>query len=297
MSKRRVSEIVVLLGLLLAAPLAWAGVWQQLSAAGPCDRYRPLGAAELREAEALFKEIFTAARLDERRLAAGWARLGYGLTEVPAAGGGWVGLVDVSGSCRGQGLYLVNRRPDGPLVLLAPHAYHDLYTGEIAGGLLRDDIALLAWNTAKRRLRGPGGVLADLAKRRDSLFDALTRALLETRPRGRLIQLHGFAAGKRRTAAGAGAAVIVSGGSRWPTPAVEEVAGCLRSHIDGPVLVYPHQVGELGATTNAQGQTLRSLGHEGFVHLELNRSTREALRASPAARAAFSDCLASGLPR
>ena len=161
------------------------------------------------------------------------------------------------------------------------------------GRMLRDEFAILAWNTAPRRLWiEPGGV-ADLARRRDSLFVALTRAFATARPQGRLIQIHGFGNGKRNTQAGATAAAIVSSGSDWSTRPVTMIARCLQTVIEGPVRVYPYEVAELGATKNVQGQILRSHGHDGFVHLELNRPTRERLRSNAAQLARLADCLGS----
>jgi hypothetical protein len=295
MLKKWICEIGALLSLILAGPISHAAVWQQLSAPGPCDRYEPLTAAQLRQAESLFSRILGAKAIDIDSLNQEWSALGYVAVEVPAAGDGWIGLREHGPGCRGQGIYLINKRPQGSLVVQAPHAYHDLHSGEIAGGLLSDDIAILGWNSTKRRVLGPSDIAADLARRRDSLMTTLTHALIQARPRGRLIQIHGFAGSKRRTPEAAGAAIIVSGGSRWPTPAVEQIAACLRTRIAGPVRIYPSEVAELGATTNLQGQRMRRHGHEGFVHLELNRPTREKLRMSSTALNAFSACLARGL--
>ena len=292
MFRRPVSEFSLLLCLLFASPLTPAGVWEELSASGRCDSYRPMAEEQLRLAESLFREILQMIQVSDEWLASAWSQLGYAPVPVAAAGDDWVGLQDVTPACRGQGLYLINRRPKGALVVQAPHAYHDLHSGQIAGSLLREDVAILAWNSAKRSVRiEAGGALADLAKRRDSLFIALARALARA-PQGRLIQIHGFDNRKRRTNAGTTAAVIVSSGSRWSTPPVEHIAGCLRPIIEGPVLVYPREVAELGATRNAQGHAVRSHGHQGFVHLELNRRTRERLRSAPAPLAG---CLGIGL--
>jgi hypothetical protein len=255
-----------------------------------------LAEAQQRQAQSLFARILQATEISDRWLADEWSKLGYGLVQIPAAGDGWIGLRELAPACRGQGLYLINRRPQGRVVVQVPHAYEDLHTGEVAGGLLRDDIAILAWNSAKRSVPDESAAAtADLARRRDSLFMALSHAVVEAGPRGRLIQIHGFDNDRRTTSAGAAAAVIASSGSQWSSRAVDRIAGCLQTVIDGPVLVYPREVTELGATENVHGQALRSHGHEGFVHLELNRSTRERLRSAPTARAGFADCLSMGL--
>ena len=116
-------------------------------------------------------------------------------------------------------------------------------------------------------------------------------------PMGRLIQIHGFDNNKRKSEAGASASAILSSGSRWVTPHSATVAHCLRKVIQGPVLIYPIEIRELGATRNLHGKILRRYGHEGFIHVELNRSTRERLRSDPVMRGQFTDCLGAGLER
>ncbi|MGB5468749.1 MAG: hypothetical protein WBM84_21995 [Sedimenticolaceae bacterium] len=292
MSRKPGFEIGLLIWVLCLSPLTRADVWHELDAAAGCDRYQPMDAAQLALAERLFSRILQSTEIDDAELADAWSDLGYGLIPVPGAGPGWLGLYDQSAHCRGQGAFLINRRPQGSLVIQAPHAYHDRYSGEIVGRLLMDDVAVLAWNSARRGLRtASDAATADLARRLDSLFAALTRAFATLRPHGRLVQIHGFGNEKRNTQAGATAAAIVSSGSDWSTQSVTVIARCLHSVIDGPVRVYPHDVAELGATKNVQGQILRSHGHDGFVHLELNRPTRERLRSDAAQLTRLADCL------
>ena len=300
MFRKQVFELALALFLLVASPMTYSGVWDELSAGGPCADYRPMTEGQLRLAQSLFEQALRATQISDQWLAEEWSKLGYGVVPVPVptAGDGWIGLRDVTPTCRGQGIYLINRHPQGRLVVQAPHAYHDVHTGEIAGGLLRSDVAILAWNSAKRSVPVEGAdAVADLARRRDSLFMALTLAVINARPQGRLIQIHGFDNDKRTRRAGAAAAVIVSNGTRWSSRAADLIAACLQPVIDGPVLVYPRDVSELGATENVLGQTMRSHGHQGFVHLELNRSTREHLRSARAALSGFSDCFSAGLSR
>ena len=107
----------------------------------------------------------------------------------------------------------------------------------------------------------------------------------------RVVQLHGFSNAQRKTRAGAEAAVIVSGGSRWITPSADAVARCLAEFVDGPVALFPRDVTELGATTNLHGKILRRHGHEGFVHIELNLATRRWLLDDTARLQRFAGCL------
>lgn len=286
----------ILLCFLMVCPPAAADLWKELRQTAVCGNYQPLTEAQLQTAESLFQRMLLKSEINPRQLAAEWEGLGYSLVDSATVDDGWMLLKEAVSPCRGAGVYLINLNDSKPLVVQAPHAYQDLRSGQITSGLLRKDIAILAWNSAKRRLRvGNRAVDADLAKRTDSLLLALSRALARTHPDGRLVQIHGFDNKRRTTQAGASAAVILSSGSRWNTPSVASIARCLQQEIDGQVLVYPQQVTELGATKNIHGRTLRRYGHDGFVHLELNRQTRQRLATEPVLLAEFSQCLSSGM--
>ena len=231
---------------------------------------------------------------DESRLRQNWMALGYELSDRPGEPGWWE-LREAAEGCRGQGYYVIRKRGPVLLVLQAPHAYTDLYTGDIAHSMLDGAADVVAWNTTSRRtpVDGADGT-ADLARRDDSLFAALTRSLARGHARVRVVQLHGFASERRKTAAGARAAVIVSSGSRWVTPPVDAIARCLGDFVDGPVAVFPRDVTELGATTNLHGAILRRFGHEGFIHVEMNLPTRRRLMMEAAWQRRFSACLEKG---
>ncbi len=284
----------IVLGLTLLCPQAQAGAWRELRPEHACETYRPMSNVQLNRAESLFSRMLQGTQMPDDRFAGEWAELGYRLIEVSAADTGWTGLRETGSPCTGNGVYLFNRNTPGPLIIQAPHAYHDLYTGDITAGLMREGVAILAWNSAQRDVKDKHGT-ADLAKRPDSLFVALTRAMIRSYPDGRLIQIHGFDNKRRSTQAGGSAAVILSSGTRWTTRSVELIARCLRPMIEAPVLVYGADVSELGATRNFHGKALRRHGHEGFVHVELNRETRQRLKAEPVLLAGFSKCLGSGM--
>lgn len=287
----------LLAALLLIGPIACGntGVWEELHGSEPCGSYRPMSAAQISQAQSLFAQTLRNQKVSRDWLAGAWSGLGYGPVSLTESGSRWLGLRDLRPTCRGQGFFLVNTKPRKLLILQAPHAFHDLFTGEVAGRLLHPDVALIGWNSAKRRIgKGDSAIGADLAKRPDSLLLALTRAAAE-HPESRLIQIHGFGQQHRKTQEGASSAVIVSSGSRWSSPAVGAVAECLRGTGAGPVRVYPREVDELGATGNIHGRTLRRRGHQGFVHLEFSLQLRKRLRSETALRAAFSECLVSGM--
>ncbi len=196
----------------------------------------------------------------------------------------------------GRGEYVVRGlETAAPLLIAAPHRRADRFTGTLARQLYAEsDAAAAAWNSAPRR--GPLGKSNDVARLRRHPFTAFALAFAVTYPAGRIVQLHGFDHARRRTDAARKASVIISSGSVRVSGSVEEVAGCLRTNARiGPVLVYPADVDELGATTNAQGAALQDAGFGGFVHLELSLPLRKELARDTALREWFAKCLRSGL--
>jgi hypothetical protein len=198
-------------------------------------------------------------------------------------------------SCQGQGLYLIRREPIAGLMLQIPHGYHDLHTDDIAAQLLQAPWHVIAFNTVPRHGKRNGQRFdADLAHREDNFLAPLTRVFAELYPSGRLVQLHGFSAKRRTTAAGRTAAAIVSSATAWPSPDAMAVADCMQSLLQEPVRLYPRDVSELGATRNVQGRLLRERGHNGFVHVELARPVRERLRQQAGLRTGLGACLTGG---
>ena len=271
-------------------------VLKELLADRRCDNYVPATAVQLQHAEAAFVELLQGRGDSKTGQASVWPALGYTARQVELAGMKWQVLQEGRDGCTGQGLYLLREGGSAGLVVQVTHGYHDLHTDEIALGLVNAPVRVIAFNTVPRRFRRQGKeVNADLAHRADNLFAALTRAFARVFPDGRLVQLHGFSPNKRKTAVAADAAAIVSAGKSWSTADSEAVAACLRPLLGGPVLLYPRHVRELGGTRNLHGKLLRRQGHDGFVHVELNRAIRERLRSEDDLRAGFAACLSSGM--
>lgn len=298
------TELKICRMLVLAGSLALPGVatsgeqqpLQQLLSERRCDAYSPATAQQLQQAETAFVNLLENPAPRVSKVAPAWQQLGFGITQLAAGDTSWLVLRESPGHCRGQGLYLLRQGVAAGLLLQVPHGYFDRHTDDIAAGLLQAPVRAIALNTVPRRYTQQGmKVDADLAHRTDSLFTALTRAFAQVYPAGRLLQLHGFSPAKRKTAAGHSAAVIVSAGTAWPTPASTAVAACLQSLLDNPVRLYPRDVRELGATTNVQGQLLRGLAHNGFVHVEMSSRLRQRLRSDGQLRDGFASCLHRGM--
>jgi hypothetical protein len=269
---------------------------QQLVTERRCDGYSPATAQQLQRAESGFVHLLEDPAAMVGDMAQAWKELGFSVMLVTAGDTTWLVLREAPGFCKGQGLYLIRQGVAAGLLLQVPHGYFDMHTDDIAAGLLQAPVRAIAFNTVPRHYTQHGMKIdADLAHREDNLFAALTRAFARVYPAGRLVQLHGFNPAKRKTAAGHSAAVIVSAGTAWPTPASTAVASCLQSLLSKPVRLYPRDVQELGATTNLQGRLLRGLAHKGFVHVELSRALRERLRSEDSLRAGFAACLYNGM--
>ncbi|HPF57828.1 MAG TPA: hypothetical protein P5149_03260 [Candidatus Competibacteraceae bacterium] len=255
--------------------------------------YRAPASNELEQAEQLFRRTF--AGETGEALAADWAALGFQLEQVTEQGHVFTVVRERPDQRWGRGFYTFAARSASRPVLQAPHALSDKFTGLIALRLFaQGQFAAGAWSTAPRRYQNEDDetVDADLAHLPESHLLAFSKAAAFSQPASAILQLHGFAAEKRKTEAGRTAGAIISAGQSQPTRAAEQTAHCLGGVITEPVLLYPIQIGELGGTANQIGQTLRALGSSAFVHIELVRSVREQLRVNAALRDQFGGCLA-----
>lgn len=202
-----------------------------------------------------------------------------------------------AGSCRGGGSYVL-RQGAGviPLLISAPHRNADRMTGTLTMRFFVEGRArAAAWNSVPRRSACDEDE-SDIARLDLHPFTAFTSAFARAHPNGRVIQVHGFDVGRRRTPQARAASVILSSGSRDISPTLESIAACLRRDLPSlAVALFPLDVSELGATRNAQGRSLRRLGFQGFVHAELSLELRRGLVDDAELRHRFLACLESGL--
>jgi hypothetical protein len=237
---------------------------------------------------------------DPARWALEAARAGMRLEEWQLDGGSYWALVEAEAARRGAGAYVfrVGALPedDYPAVLLqAPHAEHDVGSGEIAAALFFAAPAegkrprALYVNTIHRyqvepgrRQRRPDNP-ADVAHNPDHLFSAMTDAAAAALGEVVVLQIHGFADATDEgddARLPAGTRAVVSAGERaGSTPAATAFAAELDRAFGG-VRRYPEDVGALGATTNAQGRLLAGRPGARFLHVELSAELRKELRAS-----------------
>lgn len=278
--------------LFFALPLAGAETLGSARKDSRCTEYEAPGTEELRSAEKLFAAALSPAT--EISALTSLAR-GIDLEILPIAreGDEIIVLREASHALRGRGFFAFRRKDARPLAFQAPHSSEDLHTGLIAEMLfLESRAAAAAWNTAPRSAAVKGeNRLADLAHLPDSLLHAFTRAFAAAYPRGTLLQLHGFEAGKRATRDGSSSAVILSDGTKSPPRWVLEAAECLEDALSERISVYPHHVKELGATTNTHVLVFQVTGHAGFLHVEMDLDLRRRLKETEKLRNAFLRCM------
>jgi hypothetical protein len=261
------------------------------------EKYRAPAAANLTLAEDLFRGLLGPEE-DARRLAGLAGRIGLEIIEVRDGEEDLIAVREPPAARAGRGFYVFRRGPAAPLALQAPHALDDKLTGPLAAKLFRESRArAAAWSTAPRSAAVDGSSeTADLARLPESFLASFTRAFADAQPHGIVVQLHGFDGEARRSTASPGWPVIVSGGTRSPSAWLLELAPCLERSLGERVAVFPRDIGELGGTTNAQGKLLRSLGHSGFLHVEMDMEARRKLRDGEDLRRAFTRCLAAAKP-
>ncbi|SEF37351.1 hypothetical protein SAMN05421837_113179 [Amycolatopsis pretoriensis] len=226
------------------------------SSRGP---YRRATAAELAAAEAGF-----AAFLDQAP---------HGLGELGFSVDGDSLVHQEPGSDRAWGLYAVDRSAPPSLVVEAPHASSDLRT-ELVGLALfeRTPGAILAVGGAHRRREDP-------AHDTGTVFHVVTTLLAR---RGLpQVQLHGFNDTTLTTAD-----VVLSAGAAEAGDAARRAADRLAEAGFRVCRAWEEPCRGLAGTTNVQSQ---AAGDAPFLHVELNRTVREARRDDVVAALAEAD--------
>lgn len=199
----------------------------------------------------------------------------------------WV-VRDRAASARGQGVYLIRatRRPPGRSILLqAPHVYFDLWTQEIAAGMLWGaespaEIRGVFANSVHRYGRPkPGSDLA-LTNSADVAHNSLHPFLTATAAIARqdsvvVIQLHGFDGSSPTPSV---EAIVSASRVQGSTTESTRVSTSLLDTVGGKVVRFPEDVTFLGGVNNVQARLLAATPGAEFVHVELSPGLRERLR-------------------
>jgi hypothetical protein len=212
-----------------------------------------------------------------------WTRYRFDDGEVAPI---WV-LRETSRRQEGRGFYVFLPASRGQEIVEAPHSFHDKYTRTIAERLFRSgQFRAASWNTVKRSV-------VDVAHARFHYLNAFTRAAQATDPATTVVQIHGYAAMKRKTPAGMSADMILSNGTDRPHTSLVELQQRLQTVWPKfAVLAYPTDVRELGATKNVQAELLRAAGSDRFLHVEMSRRLRLSLASDAIVRSEFLEALA-----
>ena len=289
---RCVRLLIVMLMALAPACTAASPVSELLQKAQKQRSYRSALPIEINRARVLFERTLKGEQ--SRELQQDWLELGYTQKTVFDNGRRFLILVEAETARFGRGFYLFNTAPQQPVALQAPHSFRDLHTEDLTLALAtQHHVVASAWNTMPRSFKDRGDAVdADMAHLPQSYYRAFSQAFAAVYPTGYVLQLHGFSKQKRKTSAGARADVIISSGTNPPSPVVLAAGRCLKQRLTGrEVYIYPQDVLELGGVTNTVGQSLREVGHMGFVHLELSRRLRERMTTQGALRRIILDCL------
>jgi hypothetical protein len=211
------------------------------------------------------------------------ARIGFELLDAEAAPGVVV-LREIEGQRRGGGAYLVRLRSASRLVVQAPHTFYDEGTLPLACDLFqRAQARALFINTVHRYKGAPadanGQHPSDVAHAPRTLFQSATEGALDAVKDLAVLQLHGFATREPRARA-----VVSTGEKRAGSTFLVTAAKALEDEVGKPVLRYPDDTSELGATTNVQGMIVRAAGGR-FLHIEMDEGLRRDLAADTALRA------------
>jgi len=195
---------------------------------------------------------------------------------------------------RGRGLYMLNTGlVESHILLQAPHAKADRYTGELAEQLFfQGNFHGVQWNSVYRYSEIEGmSAKADMAHLEQTYWQVFTRTFANKFAQARIVQLHGYARSKRKSKQGKTSDMILSSGDYFPSPWIQQVAICLKESIPGRVSLFPYDINELGATRNTQGKLLRSLKHKGFLHIEMSLELRKLFLEKTELRQVLLECL------
>lgn len=225
--------------------------------------------------------------------AAKLAPLGFAIDELPEVNAALV-VHEQEGMRRGGGAYVVRLDESNKLLVETPHTFYDEGTFQLGYDFFVHTHAR-AWflNTMHRYKGAPAGIdgvhPSDVAHSPTSFFQAATEGAVSALGSPTVVQLHGFA--ERESG---GRAVISTGEKAKANPLLEKLKTGLEAAAGAPILRYPDDSGELGATTNVQGTVVRNAKGR-FLHIEMSESLRRELLVSEPLRAHTWAAITSGL--
>lgn len=234
--------------------------------AGPAQAYRPPRTGERDTVLGVLDRLVAGDPSPAVATALGGLGLDTGLHTDRATGRRYAVAAARPGSERSWGAVVADLGAPPTVLVGVPHIRSDLRTEDIGLALFRAvPGAVLLLAGAHRRAAGGAG---DVAHRRDSLFHAVATHLAR---RGLAQQqLHGY-----HDDSLPGHDAVVSAGAGRAGELAERVAQRLAEDAGLDVCrAWSRDCGSLQGRTNAQGRAAATAGLP-FVHVELNRTTRD----------------------
>ncbi len=235
----------------------------------------------------LFKQMLTQS-VEKTEMEKQWSDAGYKLHEIIYNDETlWVLSPDTQHTAP-YGFFIFRVESSVPLIIQAPHRYHDYYTGLIAVRLFLESQARVgAWNTVHRNK-------VDFGKEKTSFFHALTLAAVDAKPALSVLQLHGFGPVIKRNGETLVEDIILSNGGLQPSAKLYEISKCLPKFQAIRVAVFPIHVFQLGGTQNIAAKAYQQHDSDQFFHVEMSRTFRKRLRDQKDLRADFLSCFING---
>lgn len=199
-----------------------------------------------------------------------------------------------------------NTRTKGGWLLQAPHRFFDRRTGEVALALFATqdprNARVLCLNSKHRYAQKDGKRKktahnpSDVCHNAGHGFQRVTQALMVAMNSSDIVQIHGF--GSKRGGRDEALAIVSSGDPKQASPRALALVQSLRKTFGDKILLFPRDTSLLGATTNVQGQILRTYAsrdlersQNGFLHIEMSEALRERLLSDATALNAFREAL------
>jgi len=219
--------------------------------------------------------------------------IGFAIDDLPEVKNALV-VHEQEGKRRGGGAYVIRTDETSKVVVETPHTFYDEGTFQLGFDFFTYTHARVWFLNTVHRYKGapagPDGVHpSDVAHSPTSFFQAATEGAISALGSPIVIQLHGFAERE-----GGGRAVISTGEKAKDQPLLIKMKAALEPAAGAPILRYPDDSKELGATTNVQGSIVRSAKGR-FFHMEMSESLRRELLVNEPLRTHTWAALSSGL--
>lgn len=272
-----------------------ASLYRNARAGGQdATKYAPPSEIERKQFAAAFgnlvRYLYQGETEKARALQIDFQALGFELNEVQSKGESFFVVTENKDKKRGSGFYAVRVKPKltCPLVLMAPHTFFDVGTGDIALSAFTSTGAFVLMTNTFHRYAGAREQRRDIlgtdfAHRQDNFYFSAFNALLQEYKEITFVQIHGFTReikDKRRELSED--AILSSGCGNTNNKADLRALSDKLSKLltDFKTGVYGESVENLGATKNVHACAVvdKKSAEAKFVHLEMSERLRQQLK-------------------